>query len=361
MIRNFGENLKNLRKKKDLTQDEIAEILNVSTQTVSRWETNMGYPDIEMLPAIANFYGVTVDSLLGLDIDKKKEKIAEIIKLMYQHKTKGEIDEAIEICEKGLKEFPNDSQLLNNLALCLYNHGSNEDEKKKNNEKVKEICENILKDCNDDPIRHSSIQLLCYTYPLLGKQDLALEMAGRLPGYYVTANELITQSLHGEEKKQHIKQNLLSLLQIISNNTEELFLSTPQYETKIAILQSLLTIYRGFFDKEDYYFFHCRIHRICRYMAAVYADHQKYDETIEYIEKAAGHAIAYDTRPEEYQYTSSVFEGVKDSASNSVKNTTSNYCRTLLDKLSGERYDFIRNDPKIRGIMEKLNQYATVS
>lgn len=56
MINCLGENLKKLRRDKDLTQEELAEILNVSAQSISRWETNMGYPDIELLPALANFF-----------------------------------------------------------------------------------------------------------------------------------------------------------------------------------------------------------------------------------------------------------------------------------------------------------------
>lgn len=55
MINCLGKNLKKLRRDKDLTQEELAEILNVSAQSISRWETNMGYPDIELLPALANF------------------------------------------------------------------------------------------------------------------------------------------------------------------------------------------------------------------------------------------------------------------------------------------------------------------
>ena len=72
---NFGEKMKNLRKKKrDLTQEQLAEYLGVSFQAVSKWETNAAYPDISLFPVIANFYGVTTDELLGVDITKAKEK-----------------------------------------------------------------------------------------------------------------------------------------------------------------------------------------------------------------------------------------------------------------------------------------------
>lgn len=358
MIRNFGENLKNLRKMKDLTQDDVAQILSVSTQTISRWETNMGYPDIEMLPAIANFYGVTVDSLLCMDITKKKEKILEIVNQVHNLRSQGEISSCINILKDTLKDFPYDFQLMSNLSSCLFNHGCNDEEKKINNEKVIEICERILVDCNDDFIRQNAIQLLCLTYPQFGKKDRALEMAKSMSDYYITSNELLNHILESDEKKEHIQGNLLTLITIISRNVEQLFILNNDFEDKINILKSLINIYKAFFDKEDYYFFHCLIHPIYRYIAAIYADNKKYDETIEYIEKAAYHAIAYDCRPEEYTYNSSIIKGYKDSKKNSFTNSTQNSSWVLLNKINDKRYDFIRADLKLQNILIKLEKIA---
>lgn len=58
--------LAELRKKHNLTQQELGEILNVSYQTISKWETGVVSPDISILPQISAYFGVTVDALLGL-------------------------------------------------------------------------------------------------------------------------------------------------------------------------------------------------------------------------------------------------------------------------------------------------------
>ncbi len=50
----IGENLRKLRTKNELTQEQLAEVLGVSPQAISRWENNSTYPDITMLPSIAN-------------------------------------------------------------------------------------------------------------------------------------------------------------------------------------------------------------------------------------------------------------------------------------------------------------------
>ena len=63
----IGRNLKNLRKARNLTQEELAEHLGISFQAISKWERGEGYPDITMLPALARYFGVTVDELIGMN------------------------------------------------------------------------------------------------------------------------------------------------------------------------------------------------------------------------------------------------------------------------------------------------------
>lgn len=61
----FNQKLQELRKQKGLTQEELAEALFVSRTAISKWESGRGYPSIDSLKAIANFFGVTVDTLLS--------------------------------------------------------------------------------------------------------------------------------------------------------------------------------------------------------------------------------------------------------------------------------------------------------
>ena len=55
---NFAENLRKLRRERGFTQEALAEKLGVSFQTVSRWETNVVYPDIKLLPVIAELFEI---------------------------------------------------------------------------------------------------------------------------------------------------------------------------------------------------------------------------------------------------------------------------------------------------------------
>ena len=72
----IGENIRRFRKKNDLTQESLAECLGVSYQSISRWENGTTYPDLELIPAIAEVLSVSVDELLGMP-QIEKEKRAE--------------------------------------------------------------------------------------------------------------------------------------------------------------------------------------------------------------------------------------------------------------------------------------------
>lgn len=61
----FSKKLKQLRIQNDYSQEQLAELLNVSRQAISKWESDNGMPDIENIKAIANLFDVTLDSLLS--------------------------------------------------------------------------------------------------------------------------------------------------------------------------------------------------------------------------------------------------------------------------------------------------------
>jgi transcriptional regulator with XRE-family HTH domain len=63
----FNQKLQELRKRKGLTQEELAEVLFVSRTAVSKWESGRGYPNIDSLKAIAKYFNVTIDELLSGD------------------------------------------------------------------------------------------------------------------------------------------------------------------------------------------------------------------------------------------------------------------------------------------------------
>ena len=74
----FGENLKNVRKQRGVTQEELAEILGVSRQAISKWESDGGYPETEKLLVISKTLNISIDYLLNdMSVMEEKEKTEE--------------------------------------------------------------------------------------------------------------------------------------------------------------------------------------------------------------------------------------------------------------------------------------------
>ena len=71
----IGETIKRLRKEREITQEEFAEVLGVSCQSVSRWENNTCYPDIELIPIISAFFGISTDKLMGVEESAEKKAV----------------------------------------------------------------------------------------------------------------------------------------------------------------------------------------------------------------------------------------------------------------------------------------------
>ena len=115
----FAKNLRELRLSHDLTQDGLAEQLGVSVQTVSRWESSAkaSYPDIELLPTIAGFFGVTVDELLGCSKAQSDERLAkyweELDELLYESRPEKDI---LSHLEKMHSEYPHDIAVM--CTIC---------------------------------------------------------------------------------------------------------------------------------------------------------------------------------------------------------------------------------------------------
>lgn len=125
MIIKIGENLRRLRLKKELTQEQLAEVFGVSPQAVSRWENNTAYPDITMLPGIAIYFNTTIDELVGMDDICKTENINKIHNDVHRLVENNQLDEAIALLKEGLKLHPNNNGLLLALASTLTQKSNN--------------------------------------------------------------------------------------------------------------------------------------------------------------------------------------------------------------------------------------------
>ncbi len=70
----IGSTIKRLRREKDITQEQLAGYLGITSRAISQWECDRTAPDISQLPALCHIFNVSSDVLLGIDIDKTKDE-----------------------------------------------------------------------------------------------------------------------------------------------------------------------------------------------------------------------------------------------------------------------------------------------
>ncbi|WP_051688973.1 helix-turn-helix domain-containing protein [Butyrivibrio sp. AE2032] len=98
----LGKNIKTFRKNKGLTQEELAELLNITPQAVSKWESENGLPDVSMLIPLAQVLGVTTDTLLGYDSLSENETLISRVRETVsglERSEEGRDQKALKVCE----------------------------------------------------------------------------------------------------------------------------------------------------------------------------------------------------------------------------------------------------------------------
>lgn len=114
----LGNNIKELRRQKGLRQEQLAEAMGVSTASVSKWETNQSYPELTLLAELADFFEVSMDTLVGhrLNADRMEALIDKV------EKSTDDRDEetAAYLCERILRNYPNSDRAVDACASCYY-------------------------------------------------------------------------------------------------------------------------------------------------------------------------------------------------------------------------------------------------
>lgn len=244
----IGENIRRLRRLRDLTQEEVAAHLGISFQSISKWERGDGYPDITMLPALANYFDVSVDELIGMDEIAKSKKYDEINHLWRENNADGLHHENVALLKSSLKIFPNDALLLVQLADSLEKLGGTEEEKARYLKESIAVQEQILRYGKDSEIHNATLYNICFAYWKNGEYDKALEQAGKLPNLYKTRENAMVFFLQGAERHDAAKAALKPIMWSIVLQLSALAETEkePAYFEKAERILDLL-----FEDKED--------------------------------------------------------------------------------------------------------------
>ncbi len=202
----FGKTLRELRHGKNMTQSRLAELLSVSAQSVSKWENDVGYPDLTLLAPISEIFGVTVDYLLGKGENTKARDIQEArekTRNLWQEECDNSA-ECISIWRELLKKYPSDNECRNALAFEL-RAGCKilpENEKRARAEEAANLYETVLDESKNSEERCFARSELVWIYGnLLGESDLAAKIAKQAGSINCNTPHLMAQIENHPEKK----------------------------------------------------------------------------------------------------------------------------------------------------------------
>ena len=351
---NIGTIIKKLRHQRDLTQEQLAEYLNVSVSAVSQWESGKTIPDVSTILALSNFFDVTLDELFDRTSRDKEKELEKYHELDMRYSNQGDINKLLLLWREATQKYPGDFNCLIKLAYALEATVYSCDEDNEIESYAKEsiaICERILRDCKESNTRNSAVQILVHLYSTkdlgIANEDAAVKYAMMADSLFACREHLLEHAYftdESKEKKREVKHlNMLNYMDLLTQN-----LYYGKYESeedKINACKAALTLWETLICDGNYQFFHCRIQKIYLTLAVGYARLQKSGETIDALKKAFYHAKCYDNLPKEkVRYTSIFVNAAKSDASGFSKNYTFTNQDDVIRFSKNKTFDFVKND-----------------
>lgn len=234
----IGQKIRELRRRDGRTQEDLAGALGVTAQAVSRWESGGSYPDMEIVPSIANYFGVSIDVLFGYH-GEREAKIDALLAAVDEKNAQNvredcTYDECITMLREGLVEFPGNERITHRLAGILNDAGwarhadygswrryddadgyirYNFDPERKNpywTESVK-LYEALLRIAEDPAIVTDATCQLISTYRVFGEYGKGQELALRLPSVEQCREVMLATAFDGAEQKPYLADALEKL------------------------------------------------------------------------------------------------------------------------------------------------------
>lgn len=378
----IGRKIKALRSRDDVTQDKLAEALGVTSQAISKWENETGYPDIEFIAPIANFFNVTIDELFDHDKEEKERKIkAYCDEYDEMYRNWEPVDERISIMRQALAEYPANEELLVRLGIALwYKWSQSVDDEYERYLSMKDgkvvfnfdlcrahegwkepvkIFEGLLATSVNDKIRMDCHQHLSYIYGAIGEKDKVYQIAEQHPW---SKDIILARAFDGkyEEEARASRQRLLlgglSRIGYMPIHTNDPVLKAKAYE-------HIIELYQFVFSDGNYGFYNSSLNFCyCSYAEALIKQN-KTDEAISALEKAFEYAKKFDIyldklrRDGEYLYTSVFVDSVKDVSEDvyAVKEVPELLEKTLLDENSFI-YKVLHGNPKYEDLVKRVKE-----
>lgn len=367
MLIKIGAVIKKLRTENNITQETLATAIGVTPQAISRWEAEGGYPDIELLPAIADFFSVSTDQLLGYKLSEREEELASIKKEMDRLSEVGTIEERLIFARNAISRYPADHEIKENLAVCLYNiWGDNHDPNILR--EMENLCASVIAECRNEDIRYDAINLLIQVYGESKQCENAMAAVNMLTPMKYRRELALANGIGNGNTEFYIQDEIHKLtdaLGIAIRNyvlNDELPNDPSTWDRKIEMLNISNQLYKMIYG-ENLMFHHIRLSRNYWLISTYQMSQGKEEDALCSLERMCYHSVEYDKSyitNHGKNYTSILTNKLiyPKQGKDFHEPTEHSECYYLLDRLQNKRYDSVRNDPRFIKIETRLKEYA---
>ncbi len=363
----IGTIIKKLRTENNITQDILATAVGVTPQAISRWESEGGYPDIELLPALADFFAVSIDELLGYKLSEREGELEKVKKEIDRLSEVGTIEECIAFARNAISRYPADHEIKENLAVCLY-HLWDENHDPNLFREIENLCSSVATECNDYDIRYDALNLLIIIYGKTGQTDKAMQAVNMFPPMKYRRESALANGI-GDGRTEIYKQDEIDKLTDALGLAirfyvldDELPNDPSTWERKIEMLTVSNQLYKMIYG-DKLMFHHTRL-SYNHWLISTYQIAQgKNDKALESLEKMCYHAVEYDKSyiNDHGEFYTSIFTDklvYPELGKDFHELTEHTNCFYLLERLQNERYDPIREQVRFVTVVERLKTYA---
>ena len=299
---------------------------------------------------------------------EETEELREYEKVYHENNRLGKMLDNIVISREVLTKYPRNYQWMLNLSYSLIQYNDTEEHNKYSLEhgfveEAIKICERILEDCTIDSIRHSAIQILCYSYRDVGKEELALKLANEMPDIYLCREHLLSHIYRGEEQIKQCQNLLLAMIDsssgiigmLASNGLMGKELSVLQ---KIELTETANNLYKLILSEdEDSLFYNCRLCRNYSLLAELWCKNGDTKKAMENLLLAEKTATNYDacTDLAEQKYKSLLANRCTFNPKTVGRNWEGTVTGALLGTMQNRVFDCIRETDDFKQLTVRLN------
>lgn len=254
----IGTVIATYRKKKGITQEELAKHLGISKPAVSKWESGQSYPDILLLPVLASYFDISVDELIGYEPQMTKEAVNKLYHHLAQSFVKEPFEKVYAECEEYLKKYFACWELQVQMALLLLNHANLAGGPEQMNEVVHRALQLLIRveECGDDVVQAKmaiKLQALCYL--LLQQPQEAIDRLEDIRESLFNSDSILVKAyqMKGDKDKamQHLQGFTYVYLMSMLGFAPDYFMMYGDQPVRMEHYYQLFTGLADLFELED--------------------------------------------------------------------------------------------------------------